>query len=410
MGREIFIIVFFGVILLGTIVIARNCLWISASAKAWMNHVANNFGALILVYCPKRKKVGFLSDSVKWKFDIDRERVRRDVKYLFEALHIPLGDELVRNFCEGDYPLSEQKEYTVEEARKQGLHRVSVKTMPCDKGWYLLTIVDRTDDYMRSEKLKTVVKMLAYENQGQMFQKVFDEIPGIFQKPGDIFAIAVKQLSTRLTEFVRADQPLAKEIFPLRDMIWEVIEQLSYQTKAVGQKLELNVSLRDEMVIGDKEMLRLVMWNIIENAIAYTPEDGTIVLTVISVNRSSGLSKNERQEVLRRQSHLFTSEESQSDSSLRDSSVPGDADSLVIVVEDTGVGIGKEFMKKLFQPLQREDDPVVRKMNGYGLGLATVKKIVDSMGGKIEIKSEKGKGTRFAVRVDINLAEEDETK
>lgn len=377
MGREICIIVFFGLALLGTIVIARNYLGISGSAKAWMNHVANNFGAIILVYCPRRKKVEFLSDSVKWKYDIDRERVCRDVKYLFEALHIPLEDENIRNFCEGGFPSPEWKEYTVAEARKKGLYRVGVKTMFCSKGRFLLTIADRTDDYMSSESLKTVIRALVYENQGQMFQKVFDEMPGIFQKPGDIFALAVKQLSMRLTEFVKADQPLAKEIFSLRNLIWEITDQLSLHTKAVGQKLELNVSIRDEKVIGDEEMLRLVMWNILENAMAYTPEDGTIALTVTEDMKPG-------QE--------------------------GDMVSLVIVVEDTGVGIGEEFMPKLFQPLQREEDPAVRKMNGYGLGLATAKKIVDSMRGKINIKSEKGKGTRFAVSVEIKLAEEDETK
>ncbi len=376
MGREDIIIVFFSLALLGTIVIARICLASSGAVKTWMNHVADDFDGIILVYFPKRKRVEFLSDSVGWKFDIERERVRGDVKYLFEALHIPLGDEIVRNFCEGGHPLSERKDYTVEKARKQGLYRVCVKTTPCDRGRYLLTIADRTADYMRSETLHTVVRALECENRGEIFQIVFDEMSGILQEPGDIFALAVKQLCRRLTDFVRADQPLAKEIFPLRDMIWEVIEQLSHQAKAGGQKLELNVSLRDEMVIGDPEMLRLAMWNILENAMAYTPEDGTIALTVIE-------NMKQREE--------------------------SDAISLTIVVEDNGVGVGKEFMPKLFQPLQREEDPAVRKMNGYGLGLATVKKIVDLMGGRIEIKSEKGRGTRVAVSVEIELAGEDET-
>lgn len=377
MGREIFMIVFFGLALLGTIVIACVCLKISRSVKAWMNHVADNFDGIILVYFPRRKKVEFLSDSVGWKFDIDRERVCRDVKYLFEALHIPVGDEIVRNFCEGDYPLSEQKEYTVAEARKQGLHRVCVKTTPCGRGRYLLTIADQTADYMRLETLNTVLRVLEHGNRIQIFQTVFDEMSGVLQEPRDIFALAIKQLSTRLAEFVRADQLLAEDIFSLRDLIWEIIDQLSNQTKASRQKLELNVSFRDEMVIGDAKMLRLLMWNILENAVAYTPENGTIALTVAE--------------------DMKQGEES-------------DTVTLTIVVEDTGVGIGEEFMPKLFQALQREEDPAVRKMNGYGLGLATVKKIVDSMGGKIEVKSEKGRGTRFAVSVEIELAEEDEIK
>lgn len=377
MGREIVMIALFLLALIGTIVIIRICMEISGSMKAWINHVADDFDGIILVYFPKRQKVEFLSDSVGWKFDIDRERVCQDVRYLFEALDIPTGDEIVRNFCEGGYPLSGQEEYTVEGARKHGLYRVCVKTSPCGRGRYLLTIADRTADYVRSETLNTVVKVLEHENGGQKLWTVFDEMSDIARESGEIFAFALKQLCARLTEFARADQPLEKEIFSLRDLIWEIIDQLSHQAKAGGQKLGLNVSFRDELVIGDARMLRLAVWNLLENAMAYTPQGGTVSLTVIEDAKQV--------------------EES-------------DAVSLVIVVEDNGIGIGKEFMPKLFQPLHREEDPAVRKVHGYGLGLATVKKIVDAMGGEIGVKSEKGVGARFSVNVQIELAEEEEIK
>lgn len=377
MGREIVMIAFFLLAFIGTIVIIRVCLEVSGSMKAWINHVADDFDGIILVYFPKRQKVEFLSDSVGWKFDIDRERVCQDVRYLFEALHIPTGDEIVRNFCEGGYPLSGQEEYTVEGARKHGLYRVCVKTSPCGRGRYLLTIADRTADYVRSETLNTVVKVLEHENGGQSLWTVFDEMSDIARESGEIFEYALKQLCARLTEFARADQPLAKEIFSLRDLIWEIIDQLSHQAKAGGQKLGLNVSFRDEMVIGDAQMLRLVVWNLLENAMAYTPQGGTVSLTVIE--------DAERVE-------------------------ESNAVSLIIVVEDNGIGIEKEFMPKLFQPLHREEDPAVRKVHGYGLGLATVKKIVDAMDGEIRVKSEKGMGARFSVNVQIGLAEEGEIK
>lgn len=377
MGREILTIAFFVLALIGTIVIVRFCLGNFGSMKVWLNHVADDFDGIILVYHPKRQKVEFLSDSVGWKFDIDRGRVYEDVKYLFEALHIPSGDEIVRNFCEGGYPLSEQGDYTVEGARKHGLYRVCVKTAPCGKGRYLLTIADRTADYVRSETLNTVVKVLEHGNRGETLWTMFDEMSDVVQEPDSIFAFAIKQLCERLTEFVRADQPLANHVFSLKDMIWEIVDQLSHQAKTGGQKLGLNVSIRDEMVVGDAKMLRLAIWKLLQNAMAYTPAGGTVSLTV--VEDMEQMAQN-------------------------------DAVSLVIVVEDNGTGIGKEFMPYLFQPLHREEDPAVRKVNGYGLGLATVKKIVDAMGGEIKVESEKGMGARFSVTVQIELAEEDEIK
>jgi signal transduction histidine kinase len=71
--------------------------------------------------------------------------------------------------------------------------------------------------------------------------------------------------------------------------------------------------------------------------------------------------------------------------------------SLVIEVCDTGIGIEKEYLKKVFKPFERGVQDIYRETSGSGLGLAIVKELTDAMGGKITCESEVGKGSVFKV-------------
>ncbi len=68
-----------------------------------------------------------------------------------------------------------------------------------------------------------------------------------------------------------------------------------------------------------------------------------------------------------------------------------------LIVQDTGVGIGEEFLPKLFEAFKQESSGLSRSHDGSGLGLAITRRLVEIMGGRIEVASEKGKGTRFTV-------------
>ena len=74
-------------------------------------------------------------------------------------------------------------------------------------------------------------------------------------------------------------------------------------------------------------------------------------------------------------------------------------------VKDTGIGISKEFLKEIFEPLARERNSTVSGIQGTGLGMAITKNIVDMMGGTIEVESEVGKGTEFIVTLELKLQE-----
>jgi signal transduction histidine kinase len=74
------------------------------------------------------------------------------------------------------------------------------------------------------------------------------------------------------------------------------------------------------------------------------------------------------------------------------STVPG---SVVLRIEDTGIGIGKEELDRLFQPFQQVDTGLTRKYEGTGLGLSISRKLVELLGGRIWVESEPGKGSVF---------------
>lgn len=74
-----------------------------------------------------------------------------------------------------------------------------------------------------------------------------------------------------------------------------------------------------------------------------------------------------------------------------------------IRVKDTGIGMSKEFAKRIFYPFERERTSTVSRIQGTGLGMSISKNIIDMMGGTIEVKTEQDKGTEFIIRVELRL-------
>lgn len=75
-----------------------------------------------------------------------------------------------------------------------------------------------------------------------------------------------------------------------------------------------------------------------------------------------------------------------------------EADELQVSVSDTGIGIGETFLSRLFNDFEQESDGLARDYEGSGLGLSITKRLVDRMGGRIAVRSEKGAGSTFTVR------------
>ena len=93
------------------------------------------------------------------------------------------------------------------------------------------------------------------------------------------------------------------------------------------------------------------------------------------------------------------------------SSYPGVDDKHIVVryiVKDNGIGMSKDFQKKLFEPFVQEDESGARtQYRGTGLGMAITKQYIDMMGGSITVESQKGTGTTLTVEIPLELAARD---
>lgn len=91
---------------------------------------------------------------------------------------------------------------------------------------------------------------------------------------------------------------------------------------------------------------------------------------------------------------------------LLQSDKPGGDAKVAFIVEDTGIGMKEEQLAKLFKPFMQADAATNRKYGGTGLGLVIVKRLVELMGGTIQVQSEYGKGSSFTVMFELTVAEE----
>ena len=129
---------------------------------------------------------------------------------------------------------------------------------------------------------------------------------------------------------------------------------------------------QETWVMCDRSQFSRALMNMLSNACKFTPEGGSVTLSMRQV---------EKQE---------------------------DAVTCEFAVQDTGIGMSPEFAERLFMPFERENTSTVSKVQGTGLGMAITKSFVDRMSGTIDVKSQKGEGTTFTMRLCFPAAEPDE--
>jgi two-component system phosphate regulon sensor histidine kinase PhoR len=136
-------------------------------------------------------------------------------------------------------------------------------------------------------------------------------------------------------------------------------------------------------VSADREGLREILNNLVDNAIKYTPEGGRVSLSWIG----DGLLS--REQLPRSEAHPSNT----ADSAVKDRPL------VQINVRDTGIGIKAEHQPRVFERFYRVDKARSRELGGTGLGLSIVKHLVQSFGGTVHVESEQGKGSTFIVKL-----------
>ena len=161
--------------------------------------------------------------------------------------------------------------------------------------------------------------------------------------------------------------------FRLKDLISDVIECYEPLISAKGLAFQKPGELFENTWLeGDPGRIRQILNNLLSNALKFT-STGSIMLGVQTVKRDDG----------------------QVD--------------LTFSVKDTGIGISPEVRTKLFQKFYQGDTSTARKFGGTGLGLAICKRLVDLMGGQIDVASQPGTGTTFSFFVRVKNVEKSQT-
>jgi signal transduction histidine kinase/CheY-like chemotaxis protein len=161
---------------------------------------------------------------------------------------------------------------------------------------------------------------------------------------------------------------VVEEPFDLHTILETCITILSIQAEEAGIRLVLEeADLHHSKLIGNPLQLKQILMNIIDNAIKYNIPHGSVFIQVKEISHRNGIAKYQ------------------------------------FVIEDTGIGIGKEFKKHIYEPFTQEHQSARTHYGGVGLGMSIAKKLVDQMGGTIELESQVGKGTVFQVVLPLQI-------
>jgi two-component system phosphate regulon sensor histidine kinase PhoR len=150
------------------------------------------------------------------------------------------------------------------------------------------------------------------------------------------------------------------EKLSLNKILDEVLKEAGTLSEEMRQNFKSDIQADMPPIKIDQERIKLALSNLMENAIKYTPEFGKITV-----------------------------------------SAKKEGDNIIIIIEDSGVGIPREEMGRLFMKFFRASNVVKLRTEGNGLGLFIVKNIIENHGGNIKIESEEGKGTKATINLPI---------
>lgn len=166
---------------------------------------------------------------------------------------------------------------------------------------------------------------------------------------------------------------LNEESFSLPDLVHDIFVIIRPQAALKNQTLQLEIGqIYEENLIGDPLHLRQILVNIIGNAVKYTAAEGHIKVWFGQ--------------------HLPDTE-----------NLKGKSIWLDFTCEDNGMGMSPEFLEKIFLPFERVHNEATSQIEGTGLGMAIVKKIIDRMDGEIHVTSTQNVGSCFKVELPVSI-------
>ncbi len=190
------------------------------------------------------------------------------------------------------------------------------------------------------DQLKTYLGMLKQENK-----RMLNQVESVLS----------------LSVLDRIDLKTEKHPVDIHEILDVAIQHVSLLLQDKGGSLKTNFQAKDTIILGDEILLTNVFVNILDNAVKYAKETPEIVVSTYNDNKGN----------------------------------------LVIEISDKGIGMSKSVQKKIFNKFYRETTGNIHNVKGHGLGLAYVHKVVQSLNGKIFVKSTKGEGSTFTIKFPV---------
>jgi len=188
---------------------------------------------------------------------------------------------------------------------------------------------------------------------------------------------------------------LKKNRFLLKDLLTTMI--ISFKEKSLEKNILLGFEIAPEAEIeieADLGVMKQIMFNLIDNALKFTPDGGSVSVQARKLKEAQMLRSSEVQKSKSSEDQAILTSEPLN-------LLTSHADFVEISVEDTGIGIKQEDMPILFQTFTQLESPYSKKYAGTGLGLVLTKKLIELHGGKIWVESEIGKGSRFTFVIPV---------
>ncbi len=162
-----------------------------------------------------------------------------------------------------------------------------------------------------------------------------------------------------------------EEEFDLPELMHQIQSSMLYQAEAKELTLSLRLSgLKHHMVFSDRKKMSQVLTCLLDNAVKYTNPRGQICIIVTEgENTENGCIIYQ------------------------------------FIIEDNGIGISKEFSQLIFEPFERKKNTTMSGIYGTGLGLTIARKLLEMLGGTIEVSSVSGQGSKFTITLPLRIRE-----
>ena len=208
-------------------------------------------------------------------------------------------------------------------------------------------------------------EILAEKTFGDLTEKQEVYVQQILDSAVHLLALINDVLDLSKVEAGQLD--LDVDLFNINDLLRASLVIVKERAAKHAITIELYLDADVEIIRGDARRIKQVVFNLLSNAVKFTDDGGTVTVRSIAEGK----------------------------------------DSVVVCVEDTGIGISEEDQKYIFDEFRQADSSYSRRYEGTGLGLALTRKFVEMHRGSIWVESEEKKGSRFSFRLPVSFSPDD---